>query len=247
MTSRSRVETLFTAVAIVAIAMLPSGGCNIGVSAKPAAGPGGTAPIKRCRATRPADDGSLDDFEDGNTQLTKSDGRDGYWFTAADPSGSTIEMQTQEPGAGSELAIHMSGKTASGSAEAGQWGVQLGVNFKNEQGVLYDASKYAGISFKAKAAPGSSRNVRFKIGDVNTHKDAGVCTTCWNHFGMDLKLTEGWKEYRIPFSTAEQEPGWGSPRPQSVTPAKLIGFNWSVGPNQAFDMWFDDVTFLDCE
>jgi hypothetical protein len=246
--SRSRIETLFTAVAVVAIAVLPSGGCNIGVSAKPAAGPGGTAPVKRCRATRPADDGALDDFEDGNTQLTKSSGRDGYWFSAKDPKGSTIDMQTVEPGAGgSELALHMSGKTAEGTAEDGSWGVQLGANFVNEQGTLYDASKYAGFSFKAKAAPGSSKKVRFKIGDVNTHKDAGVCITCWNHFGKDLVLTEEWKEYKVMFSTADQEPGWGNPRPISVTPAKLIGINWSVGPNQTYDMWFDDLTFLDCE
>ena len=87
----------------MAIAALPSGGCNIGVSAKPTAGPGGTAPIKRCRATRPADDGALDDFEDGNTQLTKSSGRDGFWFSAKDPKGSTIDMQTVEPGAGGSL------------------------------------------------------------------------------------------------------------------------------------------------
>jgi endoglucanase len=250
MTSRSRLETLFTAAAavvVLAIAALPAGGC-IGVSAKPTAGPGGTAPVKRCRATRPADDGALDDFEDGNTQLTKSSGRDGYWFSAKDPKGSTIEMQTQEPGAGgSELAMHMSGTTAEGTAEGGSWGVQLGANFINEQGSLYDASKYAGFSFKAKVAPGSSKKVRFKIGDVNTHKDAGICTTCWNHFGKDLVLSEEWKEYKVMFSTADQEPGWGSPRPASVTPAKLIGINWSVGPNQAYDMWFDDLTFLDCE
>ena len=78
MTRRFRFETLFTGAVVAAIAALPLGACNIGVSAKPTAGPGGTAPIKRCRATRPADDGALDDFEDGNTQLTKSSGRDGY-------------------------------------------------------------------------------------------------------------------------------------------------------------------------
>jgi endoglucanase len=246
MTSRLRLGALVTVVPL-AIALLPSAGC-IGVSAKPAAGPGGTAPVKRCRALRAADDGSLDDFEDGNTQLTKASGRDGYWFTAKDPNGSTIEMQTQEPGAGgSELAIHMSGKTAAGTAEAGSWGIQLGANFVNQQGVLYDASKYAGISFRAKAAPGTGRKLRFKIGDVNTHKDAGICTACWNHFGKDLTLTEEWKEYKIAFAGSEQEPGWGNPRPTSVTPEKLVGINWSVGPNQIYDMWFDDVTFLDCE
>ena len=61
--------------------------------------------------------------------------------------------------------------------------------------------------------PESTRKARFKIADINTHKDAGICKACWNHFGKDLTLTTEWKEYRVTFSGAEQEPGWGDPRP----------------------------------
>src|SRR5262245_1721775 len=85
-----------------------AGSCNIGVSAKPAAASaplGSAAALKKCRAVRPADDGSVDDLEDANNQITKSAGRDGYWWSAADPKGSKIEMETTEPGAGgSEIA-----------------------------------------------------------------------------------------------------------------------------------------------
>ena len=65
---------------------------------------------------------------------------------------------------------------------------------------------------------------------MNTHKKAGICKACWNHFGKDLTLTPEWKEYRVTFSGAAQEPGWGDPRPQAVTPSKLIALNWQVGP-----------------
>jgi endoglucanase len=233
---------------LLAAAVGVNGAC-IGVSAKPAAGvgPGSPSAVKRCRQVRPADDGAVDDLEDGNTQVTLSSGRDGYWWSAADPNGSKIDMQTAEPGAGgSELAMHIVGKTVPGKPEEGSWGVQLGVNFLNE-GKFYDASKYAGLAFKAKAAPDSARQLRFKIADINTHKDGGICTACWNHFGKDIMLTPEWREYRVTFSAAEQEPGWGDPRPTAITPSKLMGLNWQIGPGQTYDIWVDDVTFLDCE
>jgi hypothetical protein len=242
-----RARALPALLTAAAFASLACGGC-IGVSAKPAAtaGPGSPAAIKKCRALRAADDGSLDDLEDGNNQITKSVGRDGYWWSAADPKGSKIEMQATEPGAASEMAMHMVGNTVPGKPEDDFWGVMLGMNFVAD-GLFYDASKYAGIAFKAKAGADSGRQVRFKIADLNTHKEAGICKACWNHFGKDVTLTTDWKEYRVSFSSAAQEPGWGDPRPLALTPSKLIALNWSVGPGQKYDIWIDDVTFLDCE
>ena len=233
-------------ISLVCVAQL-STGCNIGVSAKRAASPGG-AVINRCRTTHVPGDGLFDDFEDGDRQAAKVGKRGGYWWTKKDEVGSTIEFMADEPGAGgSELAMHVTGTTARGSAEAA-WGAGLGVNFSPQNGELYDASKYAGISFRAKVgSPRSARAVRLKIADVNTHQDAKICKTCWNHFGKDLTLTPEWKEYRVSFSGAEQEPGWGDPRPQAVTPSKLVGLNWGVGPGNDYDIWIDDVAFLDCE
>src|SRR6476659_5191428 len=234
---------------LLALALTYSDGC-IGISAKSASAvvPGSSSAVKRCRALRPADDGALDDLEDNNNQITKTNGREGYWWAAHDPKGSTIDMQIAEPGfGGSELAIHITGKTVPGKAEDDAWGVLLGMNFVSESQLLYDASKYAGIAFKAKVGtPDSARAVRLKIADVSTHKDAGICKTCWNHFGKDLTLTPEWKEYRVTFSGAAQEAGWGDPRPQAVTPSKLVGINWGVGPANTSDLWIDDAPFLDC-
>ena len=234
-------------VVFSAVSIVSTTGC-IGVSAKHVGANGpGTAEILRCRATRPAVDGLIDDYEDGNNQLASMGGRDGYWFSAKDEKGSTIDMRMEEPGAGgSEMALHVSGTTVPGTAEAGQWGSQVGVNFLSKTGGLYNGSKYAGISFKAKTGPGSARSVRFKIGDVNTHPDGGICKTCWNHFGQDLSLTPEWKPYTVLFTGARQEEGWGAPRPTALSPDKLITINWTIGPGQTYDMWFDDVTFLEC-
>jgi hypothetical protein len=237
----------FPALLIAAVLSPLLGGACIGVSAKPTTTAAGSpSALKRCRAVRPADDGSIDDLEDANNQITKQAGRDGYWWNAADPKGSKIDMQVTEPGAGSEMAMRMTGMTVPGKPEDDFWGVQLGINFVTD-GLFYDASKYAGISFKAKAGADSAHQIRFKIGDINTHKDAGICKACWNHFGKDITLTNEWKEYTVTFSGATQEPGWGDPRPQAVTPSKLVALNWQVGPGQKYDIWIDDVTFLDCQ
>ncbi len=221
-----------------------SPGC-IGVSAKRAASPGG-AVINNCRNTRVARDGAFDDFEDGDRQATKLGGRGAYWGTQKDEVGSTIEFTPDEPGAGgSELAMHVTGTTAVGDA-AIAWGAGLRVNFVPD-GTLYDASKYAGVAFKAKAGPNSTRNVRFNIADVFTHKDGGICKTCFNHFGAYVTLGTEWKEYKVMFGAATQRPDWGDPRPISISPNKLYALDWSVEGGGPFDVWLDDIALIECE
>jgi hypothetical protein len=203
-----------------------------------------SAPPKGCpTGAHAAPDGLIDDFEDGDTQVAKQGDRDGYWFTAHDDKGSTINptpLKIADGGAGSAKAIHVDGKTAAGD---GAWGSQLGVNFLSKG--LYDASKYAGISFKAKIGSGSANKVRLKVGDVNTHPDGGVCKSCWNHFGKDIPLTTDWQEFKVTFADMKQEAGWGDPVP-AITPSKLVSINWSIGPSGAFDLWIDDLQFIVC-
>lgn len=206
--------------------------------------PAGPNSPKACTAgMRPAEDGLLDDFEDGDTQLPKIADRGGYWFTSHDPNGSVIDptpFTMADQGAGSEKSLHVFGQT---SSDNGAWGVLVGANFV-EQG-FYDASKYAGISFKAKVGGNSSKSVRFNVADVHTHPDGGVCKQCWNHFGKDLELTNEWKEYKISFVELAQQNGWGD-RYASLTPSKVNAFSWVFNHGQAFDLWVDDVRFLEC-
>ena len=249
-------------VAAGALSSAISGGACIGVSEKHAvngagaagagAGSASAAELKVCRAgTRPAADGIIDDFEDTNNQLTLEGGRDGYWWPKKDDFGTTLEAPdpfgpSEGAGDGSDLAMHISGTTSNAD---GAWGSGFGVDFLSEKAKFYDASKYAGIAFKAKVGEKSTRRVRFKIGDINTHPDGNVCKDkgCWNHFGKDLNLTPQWKEYKVLFTEAQQEAGWGDPRPAVVTPSKLRAIDWSIGPGQVYDVWVDDVYFLDCK
>ena len=206
------------------------------------------APKKCTGGTRMADDGSIDDFEDGDTQLSKIGSRDGYWFIAKDPNGSTIApspLAMADQGAdGSKKSLHVSGQTSSAS---GAWGSMVGVGLLSVNKVMYDASRYAGISFKAKIGEGSTKKIRFKIGDVNTHPDGGVCKDCWNHFGKDLPLTTSWQEFKITFAEMRQEPGWGELK-GAIDSSQLVSINWSIGPGGLpFDLWIDDLQFFECK
>jgi hypothetical protein len=212
--------------------------------------PAAPAPLKRCaNGTVAAADGLIDDFEDGNNQSAEQAGRSGYWFTAVDTAGSSIapqgELKPSNGGAnGSKLAGHVSGKTA---PEQAAWGAVFGVGLLRDN-QLYDASKYAGVSFWAKVGGKSGKSFRFKVSDVNTHPAGKVCTDgCWNHFGSELTLSTEWKEYTIPFTDLKQEEYWGSPRPATVTSNQLVSLDWTVLRGQEFDLWLDDIKLVDCK
>jgi hypothetical protein len=82
-------------------------------------------PLKTCSGeTVAAADGLVDDLEDGNGQVAMVAGRSGYWYSAADPKGSTISgagaFAPSDGGAsGSKKAARATGKTATGE---GAWG-----------------------------------------------------------------------------------------------------------------------------
>ncbi|HWA74188.1 MAG TPA: carbohydrate binding domain-containing protein [Polyangiaceae bacterium] len=222
-------------------AAAPPGAANGTTAAAPAA----AGAIKSCAGAVPAADGLIDDLEDGNQQTFNVLGRGGYWWLHHDPNGSTLlpeKFAPEDGGPGtSKKTLHVHGVT---SSENGAYGSSVGLNIA-EKG-LYDGSQYVGLAFKAKVGPNSTKNVRLKIGDVNTHGQLGTCASCWNHFGKDMQFTTEWAEYKVTFAELKQAEGWGAPRPASITPNQLASIDWTVGPGQTFDLWIDDVTFLGC-
>jgi hypothetical protein len=220
---------------------------------------GGPAPgsaeskIPRCKGLPvPAVDGLIDDFEDDNNQVAAMADRDGYWWISKDTLGSTVTnppegFKPAEGGAGgSALSAHVAGHTVAKGDQS--WGVEMGGNFLSSKAGLYDASKYAGISFKAKAGGNGIKTVRVNLTDVNTHEDAGVCKACWNHFKKDFTFTSDWKEYRMMFAELQQREGWGDPRPEHVATNQVMSVTFAVGGVDGdFDLWVDDLQFLECK
>src|SRR5262245_20430963 len=117
----------FAATGCIGVSASRSGGGGAAMGAAPAAGGGaaasggkssgivGAAPLAKCATgTKPAPGGMIDDFEDGNTQLLAAGDRDGYWYTAKDDAGSTIEPRPLKPDAGGVnggKALHLWGQT----------------------------------------------------------------------------------------------------------------------------------------
>jgi len=113
-------------------------------SAQPAAAKA-DGELRACMGSlEPAEDGLIDDFEDGNAQVASLAGRDGYWWLARDNQGSQFTtpegaFAVSGGGADSAEAIHVVGKTVPGSNDA--WGVEFGTDFLPAKGGRYDAAK----------------------------------------------------------------------------------------------------------
>lgn len=244
------IDTLRTSLVVLVAGGL-SMACGGGGSAT--AGGGAAAAGKPLNIPRCGPEAVIDDGEDGNNQVLLQDGRAGYWYTAADNDGTTVEPQAGAQGGtftmreggsnGSGYAACMKGKIAEGG---GSPFAVVGMNFVDPK-EAWDASKYGGVAFWAKKAPGTDGKVRLKVPDVNTDPQGGVCQACFNDFGLDLELTEGWTEYVLMWKDAKQMPYWGNPTPPAISADKIYGFQWQVNKRMAtFDICVDDIAFVGC-
>jgi endoglucanase len=199
------------------------------------------------------DDGLIDDGEDNNNATAFVSGRGGYWYTFVDDAGSTVwptagahggTFEMSPGGAdGSQFAAHFKGKIGNGTILFSG----MGMNFLDPK-MAYDASQYGGISFWAKKGPGSTGKVRLKIPDNNTDPDGGVCTECFNDFGMNLTLTDEWQRFIIPWFAMRQMPGWGRPKKMKIDAATVYGIQFQVNePGADYDIFVDQIRFTGCK
>jgi endoglucanase len=228
----------------------PGSAASIGGGSKTSSAGGGAAAaagnFKDC-----GPDGMIDDGEDGNNQNLPVGNRGGYWYTFKDKGTTTVEPTAGEEGGtfamsegghGSQYAARFHGKIGTGAIVFSG----MGMNFVDPKD-QYDASKFGGVSFWAKRGENSTGKVRLKVPDVNTDPDGGVCTECFNDFGIDMNLTTDWKQFIVPWKSMKQMPGWGAPLKKHITQAKIYGLQWQVNvPNAAYDIYIDDLKFV-CE
>src|SRR5499427_1241408 len=208
MKNETQVFTLTLSVGVLALGLV---GCVIPDKSAPSAAPGSAASIgggaSTATAANPAasaykdcgPEGLLDDGEDGNNQNLPVGGRGGYWYTFKDKGTTTVDPTAGEEGGtfamsdgghSSQYAARYHGKIGTGAIVFSG----MGMNFVDPKEV-YDASKYAGISFWAKRGDASVGKVRLKIPDANTDPQGGVCSECFNDFGADMNFTPEWKQY----------------------------------------------------
>ncbi|MCH2109585.1 MAG: hypothetical protein MK135_09660 [Polyangiaceae bacterium] len=203
--------------------------------------------------TCPGLEAMIADCDDNNNQTNVAGGRGGYWYTFADTAGTEVWPTSGALGGTFEMSPGGAENTPYGARFKGTVGVGsgpmqagMGLNFLDPKGA-YDASAYGGIAFWAKKGPGSVGKMRVKIPDETTDPDAGICSECYNDYGMDITVTENWQRFILPFSKLKQLEGWGKPRGFSVSRDAIFGIQFQVDQQgQAFDIWVDQIQFTGC-
>ncbi len=200
-------------------------------------GAGGAGAVSACSVTAVATGtpALIDDFEDGNADVSVADGRLGGWYLATDASGTTspaVGPAMPAEGGNPGKALHVTG------SELTSWGASLSASITPANG-CYDASKFAGVTVALKGTGVISVSVL----------TAGVRAApegMRNHYKKQITLSETWTEVSFSFSELGQLGGWGLVVPFDAT--KIYGIDF--GPVQAtapattsFDFWIDNLTF----
>ena len=196
----------------------------------------------------------IDDMEDNDGSISGVNGRVGAWYTYNDLTTSA----TQVPKQGDPFSMTPGGRDGTGYAANTHgggftvWGAGYGFNLKDpgdgdggSNKSSYDASAYSGITFWAKAGPGSDKGLRVNVSNKDTDPAGAVCMPmekCNDHFGNPVTLTGDWAKYILPFAKMAQS-GWG----QSVAKfevSTLYAVQFQVGKSTTFDISIDEVGFL---
>jgi hypothetical protein len=175
----------------------------------------------------------IDDFEDGNGDVLARDGRHGPWQVVTDRNDKTKGPFTTLPSkSGNGHALHFTGP------EFREWGSSLEYSFPTH---CYDASAYRGLSFRAKG-PGRVYVSAREVSVVPEELDGTCRSDCYNSHVKLIVLGEKWQRIELAWSDLQQR-GYGRP---DVDVSSLHSLQFSVRPEDTpFDLWIDDVAFLE--
>lgn len=126
----------------------------------------------------------------------------------------------------------------------------VGFARKQRPGAPYDASKYVGLSFWAKADPGSASVIRVALPDQDTAPEGDLCTetpatgpnACHDHYGDRVTLTTSWARYEIRFAQLSKG-DWGRGG-TGFDPTTVYEVLFQIPEGATFSTWIDDVAFL---
>jgi len=196
----------------------------------------------------------IDDFEDWDLTLKDVGDRSGVWYVFNDGTTGTQGPKPlacaalKDSSAPEELGSYGLEITATGFSD---YGSGLGADFVDGHGA-YDASKYTGVHFWAKAA-GKTTEYRFQMPDATTDPSGGKCDgsataatseKCSNHFGTALMLTATWAEYTVHFNELKQLGSWGK-RATALDSAHVYGLQLTAKAMSDVDLWVDQFEFLE--
>jgi hypothetical protein len=193
----------------------------------------------------------IDDMEDGDTFICASNERKGSWYREGDQDGPSdwlpkaeLEPERVSNGARGEslYAQRLDGPEFPG------WGTLMGFSLNTQQAGKdpYDASSTHGITFWMKS--NVSLFVEFLMPQTELTGYGGECVgrtadpNCHSHFSFQITApSRYWEKYVVPFDALKQKMG-GS---VDWNPQYLNGINFQVPSGAPFDVWVDDIQFID--
>lgn len=191
--------------------------------------------------------GLIDDFEDGDDQISPLEGRSGGWYAGNDGQGMQTPRSDQRlepsvlepPRAGSTRAAH----TFGGPFQV--WGALIGASlgYAAGQAAPHDISKYRGVRLWLRSGSNSgmqAKSVRLNLPTAATNPGGG-CTSCNDHFGVDIPLSSSWQLVEVPFSSLKQL-GFGVPKLPAFDAKRVVSLQLAFPKGVSFDLWVDDVS-----
>ena len=192
----------------------------------------------------------IDDLEDGDRLILQNAGRNGYWYTVNDGSGTQDPPPTMPfaPTMGGAPMTDYSARTTGFDFSPEMWGAKLGF-FLNKadddaNAIEYDVSGYVGVRFWAR---GNVKTIRVALVTMDTlgRPIEGECDpelgACDYYHGREVPLVDEWQEQTVFFSEMRQRPG-GQEIDLDLTRAVKIEFEIELV--STFDVSMDEVSFV---
>jgi hypothetical protein len=185
----------------------------------------------------------LDDFEDGDLELSRASNLHGAWYVNNDETGQQAPM----PGAETRGLIASEGSPASpayalhtSGSGFEHWGAFAAAHLNESRGhaCTFDLSSYAGLHLSFKGEGG----LRVNLGTRSTTPivDGGSCSgDACSDYGKSFELGPDWRSVDIAFAELEQ-PAWASPAGLNLAESLRISL-WAERAD--FDFWVDDLRF----
>ena len=249
------VSLVIAALAAPTVIGCDSGGSSTGTGTGGSGGSGGSGGGGGGAAGSPGGSLLIDDMEDQDGSINAVDGRDGAWYTYNDETATG----TQAPAVAKDFTMKAVTPARGDSGFAANttgsgftsWGAGMGFDLNNAGAAAkpYDASAHSGISFYARTGAGAGKGLRGNVADKQTTVEGGICKEtatvheCFDDFGADVTITTEWKQVTLKFASMKQG-GFAKAFPKLATNG-LYAIHFQVDANVKFDLWIDDVSFVD--
>ena len=178
----------------------------------------------------------IDDFEDGDDEISLLEGRSGLWRWVRDTDSpgtapALLPIPRSEARGSNRLALHVKGGALR------DWGAVVEFNFVP---ACYDASAYQGISFQARG-PGRIFVAPREVGVIPVANGGTCVDDCHNAHVKKVELDSRWKTYEVRWSEVAQR-GYNRP---ALDPSRINSLAFQIHPEDTpYDVWLDDVRFI---